>query len=140
MGQIAERDADCTIVTSDNPRTEDPDAIIDDIEAGMRGSQHERVTDRLSAIRRAMNLAGDDDIVLLAGDTHDAHAWHEALERQYRPNVRVFDLASVDWPPPSLVKGKKPERGAVAWICKGTACLPPITSLADTQRLLSAGR
>ena len=78
--------------------------------------------------------------VLLAGDTHDAHAWHEALERQYRPNVRVFDLASVDWPPPSLVKGKKPERGAVAWICKGTACLPPITSLADTQRLLSAGR
>ena len=73
MGQIAERDADCTIVTSDNPRTEDPDAIIDDIEAGMRSSQHERVTDRLSAIRRAIDLAGDDDIVLLAGKGHETY-------------------------------------------------------------------
>ncbi len=73
MGQIAERDADCAIVTSDNPRTEDPDAIIDDIEAGMRGSRHERVTDRLSAIRRAIDLAGEDDIVLLAGKGHETY-------------------------------------------------------------------
>jgi len=65
MGKIAERDADCAIVTSDNPRTEDPDAIIDDIEAGMRSSKHERVTDRLSAIRRAIELAEDADIVLV---------------------------------------------------------------------------
>ena len=73
MGEIAERDADCAIVTSDNPRTEDPDAIIDDIEAGMRSSQHERVTDRLSAIRRAIDLAGEDDIVLLAGKGHETY-------------------------------------------------------------------
>jgi UDP-N-acetylmuramoyl-L-alanyl-D-glutamate--2,6-diaminopimelate ligase len=73
MGEIAERDADCAIVTSDNPRTEDPDAIIDDIEAGMRRSQHERVTDRLSAIRRAIDLAGEDDIVLLAGKGHETY-------------------------------------------------------------------
>jgi len=73
MGEIAERDADCAIVTSDNPRTEDPDAIIDDIEAGMRGSQHERVTDRLSAIRRAIELAADGDIVLLAGKGHETY-------------------------------------------------------------------
>ncbi|HEY2815513.1 MAG TPA: thioredoxin domain-containing protein [Casimicrobiaceae bacterium] len=78
--------------------------------------------------------------VLLAGDAHDAHAWHEALERQYRPNVHVFDLSALDWPPPALVKGKKPERGAVAWVCKGTACLPPIASLAEVQRLLTSGR
>ena len=39
----------------------------------MRGSQHERLTDRLSAIRRAMNLAGDDDIVLLAGKGHETY-------------------------------------------------------------------
>ena len=67
-------------------------------------------------------------------------AWHEALERQYRPNVRVFDISALDWPPQSLVKGKKPEQGAVAWICKGTSCLPPIASLAETQRLLDSGR
>jgi hypothetical protein len=54
--------------------------------------------------------------------------------------VHVFDLSALDWPPPALVKGKKPERGAVAWVCKGTACLPPIVSLAEVQRLLTAGR
>ncbi|HEY3133765.1 MAG TPA: UDP-N-acetylmuramoyl-L-alanyl-D-glutamate--2,6-diaminopimelate ligase [Gemmatimonadaceae bacterium] len=73
MGEIAERGSDCAIVTSDNPRTEDPDAIIDDIEAGMRGSQHERITDRLSAIRRAIDLAGEGDIVLLAGKGHETY-------------------------------------------------------------------
>jgi UDP-N-acetylmuramoyl-L-alanyl-D-glutamate--2,6-diaminopimelate ligase len=73
MGAIAERGADCAIVTSDNPRTEDPDAIIDDIEAGMRGSKHERVTDRLSAIQRAIDLAEEGDIVLLAGKGHETY-------------------------------------------------------------------
>ena len=73
MGEIAERGADCAIVTSDNPRTEDPDAIIDDIEAGMRGIGHERVTDRLSAIQRALDLAEDGDIVLLAGKGHETY-------------------------------------------------------------------
>jgi UDP-N-acetylmuramoyl-L-alanyl-D-glutamate--2,6-diaminopimelate ligase len=73
MGEIAERDSDIAIVTSDNPRTEDPDAIIDDIEAGMRSSKHERVTDRLSAIRRAIDLAEDGDIVLLAGKGHETY-------------------------------------------------------------------
>jgi UDP-N-acetylmuramoyl-L-alanyl-D-glutamate--2,6-diaminopimelate ligase len=73
MGAIAERDSDCAIVTSDNPRTEDPDSIIDDIEAGMRGSSHERVTDRFSAIQRAIDLAQDGDIVLLAGKGHETY-------------------------------------------------------------------
>jgi UDP-N-acetylmuramoyl-L-alanyl-D-glutamate--2,6-diaminopimelate ligase len=73
MGEIAERGADCAIVTSDNPRTEDPDSIIDDIEAGMRGTGHERVTDRLAAIQRALDLAEDGDIVLLAGKGHETY-------------------------------------------------------------------
>ena len=73
MGEIAERGADCAIVTSDNPRTEDPDAIIDDIEAGMRGTGHERVTDRLAAIQRALDLAEDGDTVLLAGKGHETY-------------------------------------------------------------------
>jgi UDP-N-acetylmuramoyl-L-alanyl-D-glutamate--2,6-diaminopimelate ligase len=73
MGEIAERGADCAIVTSDNPRTEDPDAIIDDIEAGMRLTNHERVTDRLSAIKRALQIANPNDIVLLAGKGHETY-------------------------------------------------------------------
>ncbi len=73
MGEIAARDADCAIVTSDNPRTEDPDSIIDEIEAGMRGSQHERVTDRLAAIQRAIDLAEDGDIIILAGKGHETY-------------------------------------------------------------------
>ena len=73
MGEIAERGGDCAIVTSDNPRTEDPDSIIDDIEAGMKLSNHERVTDRLTAIKRALEIAEPHDIVLLAGKGHETY-------------------------------------------------------------------
>ena len=52
---------------------EDPDSIIDDIEAGMHGTKHERVTDRLAAIQRAIDLAEDGDIVLLAGKGHEKY-------------------------------------------------------------------
>jgi UDP-N-acetylmuramoyl-L-alanyl-D-glutamate--2,6-diaminopimelate ligase len=73
MGAIAEQGSDLAIVTSDNPRTEDPDAIIDDIESGMRSTGHERVTDRYAAIERALELADDGDIVLLAGKGHETY-------------------------------------------------------------------
>jgi UDP-N-acetylmuramoyl-L-alanyl-D-glutamate--2,6-diaminopimelate ligase len=73
MGEIAERGADRVIVTSDNPRTEDPGGIIDEIEAGMRAAKHERVVDRRAAIERAIQLAADGDIVLLAGKGHETY-------------------------------------------------------------------
>jgi UDP-N-acetylmuramoyl-L-alanyl-D-glutamate--2,6-diaminopimelate ligase len=73
MGAIAEKGADSVIVTSDNPRTEDPDRIIDEIVAGMRAGRHERVTDRHAAIERAIQMAGDADIVLLAGKGHETY-------------------------------------------------------------------
>ena len=73
MGEIAERLADVAIVTSDNPRTEDPEAIIDEIERGMRGTNHERITDRLEAIQRALALASADDVILLAGKGHETY-------------------------------------------------------------------
>jgi UDP-N-acetylmuramoyl-L-alanyl-D-glutamate--2,6-diaminopimelate ligase len=73
MGRIAQRDADLAIVTSDNPRTEDPERILDDIEAGMTAGAHERVEDRRSAIARAIALAGDGDVVLLAGKGHETY-------------------------------------------------------------------
>ena len=73
MGAIAERLADHVIVTSDNPRTEDPDRIIDDIEAGMHGANHERITDRHDAIARALTIAAADDVIILAGKGHETY-------------------------------------------------------------------
>jgi UDP-N-acetylmuramoyl-L-alanyl-D-glutamate--2,6-diaminopimelate ligase len=73
MGRIAAQGSDLAVVTSDNPRTENPDAIIDDIEAGMPGRGHERRTDRREAIRLALRLARPGDTVLLAGKGHETY-------------------------------------------------------------------
>jgi UDP-N-acetylmuramoyl-L-alanyl-D-glutamate--2,6-diaminopimelate ligase len=61
------------VITSDNPRTEDPAAIIRDIVAGLPpGTAYEVVPDRLEAITRALRSAGADDVVLIAGKGHEA--------------------------------------------------------------------
>jgi UDP-N-acetylmuramoyl-L-alanyl-D-glutamate--2,6-diaminopimelate ligase len=73
MGEVASRLADVAIVTSDNPRTEDPERILDEIEAGMGGRAHERITDRRAAIARALEIARPDDTVLLAGKGHETY-------------------------------------------------------------------
>lgn len=75
MGEIAERKADVVIITSDNPRTEDPEAILDEIEEGMKRRDHIRVEDRHEAIRRAMQIAseGSGDLVVLAGKGHETY-------------------------------------------------------------------
>ncbi|MFZ5623906.1 MAG: UDP-N-acetylmuramoyl-L-alanyl-D-glutamate--2,6-diaminopimelate ligase [Gemmatimonadota bacterium] len=71
MGRIAAELADVPVVTSDNPRTEDPDAIIDEIEAGMNSVPRIRETDRHRAIARALELARPGDTILLAGKGHE---------------------------------------------------------------------
>ena len=73
MGRIAEAGADRAIVTSDNPRTEDPEHILDDIEAGMTRGRHERIEDRRTAIAHAIAAAGEDDVILLAGKGHETY-------------------------------------------------------------------
>jgi UDP-N-acetylmuramoyl-L-alanyl-D-glutamate--2,6-diaminopimelate ligase len=73
MGGIAVRDADLPIVTSDNPRTEDPERILDDIEEGMGDGPHLRIVDRTVAIARALSIARPDDTVLLAGKGHETY-------------------------------------------------------------------
>jgi UDP-N-acetylmuramoyl-L-alanyl-D-glutamate--2,6-diaminopimelate ligase len=72
MGAIGEKLADLVILTSDNPRTEDPERILDDIEAGMT-KPHERIEDRERAVVRALELARPDDVVLLAGKGHETY-------------------------------------------------------------------
>jgi UDP-N-acetylmuramoyl-L-alanyl-D-glutamate--2,6-diaminopimelate ligase len=73
MGRIAAELSDVAIATSDNPRTENPDAIIDDIERGMGGMPHLRITDRLAAIHAALGEARAGDTVLLAGKGHETY-------------------------------------------------------------------
>ena len=72
MAEVCGRLADLTILTSDNPRTEPPEAIIAEAETGFpRGAKYETVVDRPAAIRRAVELARPDDILLVAGKGHE---------------------------------------------------------------------
>jgi UDP-N-acetylmuramoyl-L-alanyl-D-glutamate--2,6-diaminopimelate ligase len=73
MGQIAADYSDHTIMTSDNPRTEDPEMILDDIEVGLKGrdKSYERITDRVEAIHQAIRMAQPHDVILIAGKGHE---------------------------------------------------------------------
>ena len=73
MGRIAATLADLAVVTSDNPRTEDPDAIIADVVQGMGQVPHERYADRREAIAHALQRAVPGDTVLLAGKGHETY-------------------------------------------------------------------
>jgi UDP-N-acetylmuramoyl-L-alanyl-D-glutamate--2,6-diaminopimelate ligase len=74
MGAIAARLADYTVLTSDNPRGEKPEAILDDIEAGMRGADnYARITDRGEAISRTIANASGDDVIVIAGKGHEPY-------------------------------------------------------------------
>lgn len=77
MGAIAARLADFVIVTSDNPRTEEPRAIIDEILAGMENTAtpFAVVENRVEAIRYAMDHAQRGDVVILAGKGHETYRW-----------------------------------------------------------------
>jgi len=97
MGQIAEQAADRVIVTSDNPRTEDPDSIIDEIEAGMRRSKHERVTERRDAIERAIQIASDGDIVLLAGKGHETYQIRGTVSYPFDEKEIVREIVGARW-------------------------------------------
>jgi UDP-N-acetylmuramoyl-L-alanyl-D-glutamate--2,6-diaminopimelate ligase len=74
MGAAAARHADTVILTSDNPRSEDPEAILDAMAAGAgTGTGVERIADRRAAIERAIGLAGPGDVVLIAGKGHETY-------------------------------------------------------------------
>jgi UDP-N-acetylmuramoyl-L-alanyl-D-glutamate--2,6-diaminopimelate ligase len=75
MGEIAGSLSDIAIVTSDNPRTEDPEAIIADIEAGLakNARPHLKLTDRREAIFHAIDEAREGDVVLIAGKGHETY-------------------------------------------------------------------
>lgn len=90
MGGIAARLADEVYLTTDNPRTEDPDRIIDDIASGMGGAGYQRILDREEAITRALAAAAPGDTLLLAGKGHETYQ-HVGAERL------PFDEAAIVW-------------------------------------------
>ena len=71
MGKLAAELSDVVIITSDNPRTEDPEKILDEIAAGIDKKIYERIVDRRAAIFRAIELAEAGDIVLILGKGHE---------------------------------------------------------------------
>lgn len=75
MGEIAGKYADFSILTSDNPRTEEPDSIIDMIEDGIKKTTNDyiRITDRKAAIYKALDIAKAKDIVVIAGKGHEKY-------------------------------------------------------------------
>ena len=73
MARAVSEVADLVVITSDNPRTEDPESIIDDIVAGMNGAQFQRLADRREAIGYALVRGRPGDLVLLAGKGHERY-------------------------------------------------------------------
>jgi UDP-N-acetylmuramoyl-L-alanyl-D-glutamate--2,6-diaminopimelate ligase len=74
--------ADLVILTSDNPRTEDPERILDDLAAGLEGVDYRRVADRREAIDLALRTARPGDTVVLAGKGHETY---QVIGREKRP-------------------------------------------------------
>ncbi len=110
MGAIAAAQADLAIVTSDNPRTEDPERILDEVEAGMGATPHLRIVDRRAAILRALAIARPEDTLLLAGKGHETYQviGHEQVPMDEREIV----AAAVGDPASAPPGGGREGRGA----------------------------
>jgi UDP-N-acetylmuramoyl-L-alanyl-D-glutamate--2,6-diaminopimelate ligase len=94
MGRIAESKADLAIVTSDNPRTEDPEAILDEVEQGMTPGKHERIEDRRAAIARALEVASAGDVVVLAGKGHETYQIRGTEKLPFDEKLIVAELSA----------------------------------------------
>ena len=94
MGRIAGELADYTILTSDNPRREDPMAILASIEEGIipTGAQYEIIENRRDAIRQAMELAAGGDIIVLAGKGHETYQDVGGVKRPFDEKKVVAEL------------------------------------------------
>ena len=97
MGAIGVELSDVAVITSDNPRTEDPDAIIRDIVAGIPPeSCFEVQSDRKAAIRRAFELAGPGDIVLIAGKGHENYQEINGVRYPFDDREEIRNLLKIN--------------------------------------------
>ena len=90
MGEISGRIADYTIITSDNPRTEKPDEIVNEIEKGIKktNGKYECIVDGREAIKKAIEMANKRDLIVLAGKGHEPY--QEINHKTYPFDERVI--------------------------------------------------
>ncbi len=96
MGAVSAKYADFTIITSDNPRTEDPTAIVDDVAKGVGSAPHHVVVDRHQAIFEALDRATGADVVVIAGKGHEDYQIIGEV-KQHFSDVEVAAEALAVW-------------------------------------------
>ena len=94
MGEISGRIADFTFITSDNPRTEDPEKIVEQIEEGMKKTKgnYKVVVDRVEAIKQAIQMATKRDIIVLAGKGHEPYQEINGVKHPFDERIIVNEL------------------------------------------------
>ena len=94
MGEISGRIADYTIITSDNPRTENPETIVKQIEEGIKKTKgkYEVVVDRTEAIEKAIKMANEKDIIILAGKGHEPYQEINGVKYPFDERIIVKEL------------------------------------------------
>ena len=92
MGRIAAENSDYVVFTSDNPRTEDPQTIMDNILAGVSTNNYEVELDRRTAIKKALDMIEKDDVVLILGKGHEDYQiiGHEKIHLDDAEEVRKY--------------------------------------------------
>ena len=94
MGEISGKIADFTIITSDNPRTENPQSIVDEIEVGIKktNGKYVCIVDRIEAIKYAINMAGKKDIIVLAGKGHEPYQEINGVKHPFDERIIVNQI------------------------------------------------
>ena len=94
MGEISGRIADYTIITSDNPRTEEPKKIIDQIEEGIKKTKgkYSVIVDRTDAIKYAIKMANKRDIIVLAGKGHETYQEINGEKHPYDERIIIKEI------------------------------------------------
>ena len=94
MGEISGRIADYTIITSDNPRTENPDEIVNQIEVGIKKTkgQYTCIVDRKEAIKQAIQMANKNDIIVLAGKGHETYQEINNVKNPFDERIIVKEI------------------------------------------------
>ena len=97
MGKVAEKFADFCIITSDNPRSEDPQLIIAEVSSEMKAGKHQLLPDRTTAINQAISMAKGTDIILIAGKGHEDYQEIKGVKYPFS-DIEVALLALKNWP------------------------------------------
>ena len=94
MGEISGKIADFTFITSDNPRTEKPEAIVEEIEKGIKKTKgkYKVVIDRTEAIEEAIKMANKRDIIVLAGKGHEPYQEINGVKYDYDERVIIKEI------------------------------------------------